>query len=75
MRGGETGRLKWEGDSITRVGGEDGGGWGGRPGASAPDRGAVAHSEQRGHGDAGEERAASTRPRGEGGSHAPCVLF
>lgn len=71
MRDGETGGLKWEGDTITRVGGED---RGRRPGASAPDRGAVAHSEQRGHRDTGEERAASARQRGEGGSHAGAVL-
>ena len=72
MRDGETGGLKWEEDNITRVGGEDGGR---RPGASAPDKGAVAHSEQRGHGDdAGEERAAGARQRGEGCSRAGAVL-
>ena len=68
MRDGEIGGLKWEEDNITRVGGEDGGR---RPGACAPERGAVAHSEQRGHGDdAGEERAAGARQRGEGCSRA-----
>lgn len=46
------------GDSITQVGGEDGGGWG-EAGCQCPRQEAVAHSEQRGHRDGG----------GEGGEH------
>ena len=46
-------------------------GRGKKAGASAPDRGAVAYLEQRGHGDdAGEERAVGARQRGEGCSRA-----